>query len=68
MAPTAALGLSFVWLIGWQRGEKLYDTFYEEELFKLKLEYRVETPNYRKTVEKTIEEQVQKALRESWIR
>jgi len=68
VAPTAALGLTFVWLAGWQRGKKLYDTFYEEELLNLKREFREKTPNYRKIVEKTVEEQVQKALRESWIR
>ena len=68
VAPTAALGLTCVWLAGWQRGKKIYGTFYEEELLKLKWEFREETPNYKRTVEKTIEEQVQKSLRENWIR
>ena len=68
VAPTAVLGLTCVWLVGWQRGKKLYGTFYEEELIKLKWESTKTTPNHKKTIEDTIEEQVQKALRENWIR
>jgi hypothetical protein len=68
VAPTAIFGLTSVWLAGWQRGKKLYGIFYEEELIKLKLESTGKTPNHKKTIEDTIEEQVQKALRENWIR
>ena len=69
VAPTAIISLTCVWLIGWQRGKKLYMFFYEEELVKLKWEIAGKAPNYekeKKTIEETIEEQVQKALRERW--
>jgi len=68
VAPTAIFGLTCVWLVGWQRGKKLYGIFYEEELIKLKWESTEKTPNHKKAIEDTIEEQVQKALRENWIR
>ena len=63
VALTAVLGLTCVWLVGWQRGKKLYGIFYEEELIKLKWESTEKTPNHKKIIEDTIEEQVQKALR-----
>ena len=71
VAPTAIFSLTCVWLVGWQRGKKLYGIFYEEELIKLKWESAEKTPNHKKvqeTIEETIEEQVQKALRERWLR
>ena len=67
VALTAVLGLTCVWLVGWQRGKKLYGIFYEEELIKLKWESAGKTPNYKKTIEETIEAQVQKALIERWL-
>ena len=63
VAPVALFGLAMVWLVGWRRGRQLYLRFYDEEL--LKLEY-----DLRKTAEatddETVEERVQKALRERW--
>lgn len=57
VAPVAIFGLSMVWLCGWRRGKQIYGRLYEEELSKL-------IPGSEKTVEETIEEKVQKALRE----
>jgi len=57
VAPVALFGLAMVWLVGWRRGKQLYKTIYEEELARLKRESG-------KTIEETIEEKVQKALRE----
>ena len=67
VAPTAIFGLTFVWLIGWQRGKKLYMVFYKEELLNLKRESAETTVYYnkaQKTVEETIAQQVEKAFRE----
>jgi len=58
VAPVAIFGLAMVWLAGWRRGKQLYQRFYEEELIKLERELIA--------TEVTIEERVQKALRERW--
>ena len=58
VAPVAIFGLAMVWLVGWRRGKQLYQRFYEEELVKLERELIA--------TEVTIEERVQKALRERW--
>ncbi len=63
VAPIAIFALSMVWLVGWRRGRQLYPPFYNEELSKLEQEpKRAAGP----TIEETIEERVQKALRERW--
>ncbi len=59
VAPIAVFGLAMVWLCGWRQGTQLYKRFYNEELAKLKYEQI-------KTTEETIEEIVQKAIRERW--
>jgi hypothetical protein len=64
VAPVALFGLAMVWLVGWRRGRQLYQGFYEEELAKLERESTKTTE--RTAVEETIEEKVQKALRERW--
>ena len=64
VAPVALFGLAMVWLVGWRRGKQLYQRFYDEELSKLEREL-TKTPEGT-TVEETIEEKVQKALRERW--
>ncbi len=56
-APVAVFGLAMVWLVGWRKGRQLYARFYNEELSKLRRER--EEPK-----EETIEERVQRALRE----
>ena len=61
VAPVAILGLVLVWLVGWRRGRQLYESFYEEELAKLE---QAENKKAAGTMEETIEEKVQKALRE----
>lgn len=71
VAPVAVFGLSMVWLVGWKRGRELYRDFYEEELAGRVLEYekqkRLEKAEAGgQTIEETIEERVQKALRERW--
>jgi len=59
VATVAIFGLAMVWLAGWRQGKQLYQLFYEEELSKLKFAQA-------KSIEETIEEKVQKALRERW--
>ena len=67
VAPVALFGLAMVWLVGWRRGQQLYQRFYEEELAKLEQELRRAVKGaVEKTIEETIEERVQKALRERW--
>jgi len=57
VAPIAVFGLAMVWLVGWRRGRQLYERFYNEELSKLR-----HSPE--KTEEETIEERVQRVLRD----
>jgi len=58
VAPVAIFGLAMVWLVGWRRGRELYQSFYDEELSKLR-------QAAKKVADKeTVEEKVQKALRE----
>lgn len=59
VAPIAVFGLAMVWLYGWRQGTQLYERFYNEELAKLKYEQL-------KTTKETIEDIVQKAIRERW--
>ncbi|MFC1941466.1 hypothetical protein ACFLWL_03610 [Chloroflexota bacterium] len=59
VSPIAIFGLVMVWLCGWRQGKQSYERFYKEELSKLEYE-RMKTP------EGTVEEIVQKALRERW--
>ena len=58
VAPVAIVGLILVWLAGWRRGENLYQRLYNEELAKLDRDLK------KTIIEETIEERVQKALRE----
>lgn len=57
----AIAGLAMVWLAGWDRGRKIYERFYEEELTQLKQELRL---TVREATEETIDEKVRKALLE----
>ena len=57
----AAAGLSMVWLAGWDRGRKLYDRFYDEELAKLKQELKTDL---MVVAGDTIDDAVRKALLE----
>ncbi len=59
VSPVAIFGLAMVWLVGWRRGKQLYGRFYAEELSKLESESK-----HKGVVEETVEEKVQKALRE----
>ncbi len=59
VAPVALIGLAMVWLVGWRQGKQLQQRFYDEELSKLAYESR-------RTVDETVEDKVQKALRERW--
>ena len=63
VAPVAVFGLAMTWLVGWRRGRQLYQIFYREELSTLENELRTEV---RRVVGETLEEVVQKALRERW--
>ncbi|MDZ4230966.1 MAG: hypothetical protein U1B77_04020 [Dehalococcoidales bacterium] len=68
VAPVAIFGLSMVWVVGWRRGRQLYHRFHEEERLKMEQELKrvVEGEARQKVVAETIEEQVQRALRERW--
>ena len=57
VASVAVFGLAMVWLCGWRQGKQLYERFYNEELSKLEYEQM-------KTPKGTVEEIVQKAMRE----
>ena len=61
VAPVAIFGLSMAWLVGWRRGRELYRRYYEEEIIRMEIEKTT-----KEAVEGTIEETVQKALRERW--
>lgn len=64
VAPVALFGLVMVWLVGWRRGRQLYNGFYEEELAKLQQALEEQEKKAKVTMEETVEEKVQKALRE----
>ncbi len=69
VAPIALFGLVRVWLVGWRRGRELYKTFYDEELAQLEQELekkKEKEVKIGKEVEETIDEKIQKALRERW--
>jgi len=66
VGPVAIFGLVMVWYVGWRRGRQLYQSFYEEELADLEQEQERKKKPGGETIEETIEEKVQKALRERW--
>jgi len=66
VAPVALFGLVMVWFVGWRRGRQLYQSFYEEELADLVQEQEKKKKPAGEKIEETIEEKVQKALRERW--
>ena len=66
VAPVAIFGLGMVWLVGWRRGKQLYESFYDEELARLKRELEKKPKPTEVAIEETIEEKVQKALRDRW--
>ena len=61
VAPIAVFGLAMVWLVGWRRGRQLYQSFYNEELSRLRPS---QGKTVKETIEETIDERVQRALRE----
>ncbi len=63
VAPIAVFSLAMTWLVGWRRGRQLYQLFYREEFSKLENELKTEV---RRVVGETLEEVIQKALRERW--
>jgi predicted membrane chloride channel (bestrophin family) len=63
VAPVALFGLVMVWLVGWRRGRQLYQRYYDDELLKLRQETE---STVKTTAEESIEEIVQKALREKY--
>jgi hypothetical protein len=69
VAPVAIFGLAMVWVTGWRRGQQLYRSFYDEELYKLEKEMAAEEKEKKekkaeKPIEETVDEAVQRALRE----
>ena len=59
VATVAVLSLAMVWLMGWRRGQRLYQSFYDEELARLEL-------GSQRAKAETVEEMVKKALRQRW--
>ncbi len=59
VAPVAIFGLAMVWLVGWRRGNQLYVHFLEEEIATAKRGVNQTLG----AIEETIEDRVQKALR-----
>ena len=57
VAPIAIIGLVMGWLTGRRKGEQAYRRFYADELTRLEQELK-------KPVKETVDEKVQKALRE----
>jgi len=64
VGPVALFGLAMVWYYGWRRGRQMYERFYDEELLLLEREQKKKT--LEEEVEETVEQKVQKALRERW--
>ena len=65
VAPSAGCGLAMGWLMGWRKAKQLYEHFYDEELTRQEQE-SIMKKKAEGTLEETIEEKVQKALRERW--
>ena len=68
VAPVAFFGLSMTWLVGWRKGRQLYNSFYDEELLRLKRELeRVDEETVDEKIEKvdeeTIDEKIERELR-----
>ena len=63
VAPVATVGLALGWLMGWKKGKEMYQHLYDEELTKL---FQESKKTAEGAEEETIEEKVQKALRERW--
>ncbi len=61
VSSVALVGLILVWLMGWMQGKRLYRRFYDEELARLERELK-----HAAADEETIEQKVQKALRDRW--
>jgi len=63
VGPVAIFGLAMVWLVGWRRGKKLYQRFYEEELAKLEPESKESVKEIvKEKVAVTVEDMVKKAF------
>jgi hypothetical protein len=63
VGPVAIFGLAMVWLVGWKRGKKLYQRFYEEELVKLEPDSKESVREIvKEKVAVTVEDMVKKAF------
>ena len=63
VGPVAIFGLTMVWIVGWRRGKKLYQRFYEEELAKLEPDSKESVKEIvKEKVAVTVEDMVKKAL------
>ena len=60
VALSAIAGLAAGWLMGWKKGKQAYALFYKEELSRLEKELEKAIT----VLEETIEERVQRALRD----
>jgi len=63
VGPVAIFGLTMVWIVGWRRGKKLYQRFYEEELAKLEPDSKESVKEIvKEKVAVTVEDMVKKAF------
>ena len=65
VSAAAAIGLALGWLMGWKKGKNLYLQLHREELLAAERELK---QVLKDTVEGTVEEKVQKALRERGVK
>ena len=61
VSAAAAIGLALGWLMGWKKGKNLYLQLHREELLAAERELK---QVLKDTAEGTVDEKVQKALRE----
>jgi len=58
-ASVAVFGLVMGWILGWRQGRRLYKSYYNEELARLR-------GDVKEPEEETLEERVRKALISRW--
>lgn len=67
VAPVAAIGLAAVWFAGSRREKILYKVFYRDEVIRIERELKKASMDpVTQKIQETIEEQIQKALRDRW--
>ena len=70
VAPVAFFGLSITWFVGWRKGRQLYNSFYDEELLRLKRELEnvikeTKDAKIEKVIEETKDAKIEKVIEET---